>query len=176
MGADKALCVRDGRTFWERQWHLLEKLGLNDRFLVGPRRAAFPVEIECIDDAAAERGPLGGVTAALERARETRVLILAVDMPLVTAEDLAGLLEGAGEQGCVPFRELGGRRYYEPLAAIYPRKAASEARSRLAGLDWSLQGLVRTGVEAGWLREWRLSPAACERFHSFNLPTDLDSK
>lgn len=176
MGADKALCELDGQTFWERQWLLLDSLGVRERFVCGPRRAEFPAEVECIGDAAAERGPLGGVVAALERAQEARVLVLAVDMPRLTVEDMAKLLQAAGGFGCVPFTEEGGRRFYEPLAAVYPKRSAAVARACLEGADWSLQGFARAGVAAGWLREYRLSSEARERFRSLNRPSDLGSK
>lgn len=176
MGTDKALCRYEGVAFWERQWDLLGGLGASERFVCGPRRAEFGDGVECLDDAAAECGPLGGVAAALARTQEALVLVLAVDMPRVQKTDLLAILEAGGERGCVPFTEEAGRRFYEPLAALYPKAAAAEAMARVISGDWSLQSFARAGVGAGWLQEFRLSAEASRRFQSLNQPSDLGSK
>ena len=76
-------------------------------------------------------GALGGLYTALVEAPTERVLVLACDMPFVTApflEHLAALGDGTDEDVIVP-RDSQGQRH--PLCACYHRRIAVAIRQRL---------------------------------------------
>src|SRR5205085_11693073 len=85
-----------------------------------------PVETDFVADAEPSRGPLSGIAAALSHAQSDHVLILAIDMPFITAEYLEILMREI-RAGCGVVPMIGDRA--EPLAAIYSPACASELRA-----------------------------------------------
>jgi len=61
----------------------------------------------------------------------------------------------------------------EPLAAIYPREAATEFQAALAGPDFSLQTVTRLLVESGKLREISVTGEERKLFLNVNELADL---
>jgi molybdopterin-guanine dinucleotide biosynthesis protein A len=174
MGRDKAWLAVDGEPLWRRQLATLRALEPAEVFICGAGRddLAAP-DARALLDAVPDRGPLGGLAAALQASAEPFVVSLAVDLPAMSSEFLAGLVEeaAAGGAGVVP--ELDG--FYQGLAAVYPR-ALAEVAVRLAGdADHSLQHFVREGLAAGLLRARPV--AECERgvFANWNAPEDVKS-
>src|SRR6185295_447743 len=98
-GRDKSALVVDGRTIFDRQLSELSQIA-DEILLVGgtierePRPGVTPIA-----DLIPGCGPLGGLHAALTAARGDRVVVVACDMPYVSAPFLAYLagLVGAGE-------------------------------------------------------------------------------
>ena len=87
---------------------------------------------ECIDPVAGE-GPLRGVLTALENAPTPRVLVAAVDMPLVERRHLDELIALVGPSlALMPARRVDGRRQVEPFPSIFHVDAAEPIRARLA--------------------------------------------
>jgi molybdopterin-guanine dinucleotide biosynthesis protein A len=101
----------------------------------------------------------------------SHLLVLAVDMPFVTREQLR-LLCGLVTEGSGVVPMIGERM--EPLAAIYPREAAPDFLAALAGTDFSLQRLISKLVAAGKMRTF-LVPEQDQRLYlSLNEPNDLN--
>jgi molybdopterin-guanine dinucleotide biosynthesis protein A len=114
---------RSARTILERQLAALAGLS-NDIMLVGRTvDRSRPIDVRSVSDRVADRGPLGGLDAALAAARHDRLILLACDMPFVTTGLLAALADGLlGEEGVeavVPETERG----YHPLCAAYARRS-----------------------------------------------------
>ncbi len=134
MGADKAALDWDGRRAIDRVAALATALGAV-RVLTAGRDHG----LEHVDDPAPGAGPVGGVLAgarALAAHGLTRALVLAVDAPTVTVEDLAPLL-AAAEPGAV----------YEDLPV--PLVVALDALPADAEAGWPLRRLVeRAGLAA----------------------------
>ena len=178
MGRDKALLEFDGEPLWRRQVRLLESLHPSELLVSGPRREEFPVAVRHVADAGESRGPLSGIVSALEASAQPHVLVLAIDLPQMTAaflHELVGrVLPG---RGVVPFSDdaRAARRFYEPLAAVYPRSCLELAIRQLAGTDYSMQRFVRAAVAAGTIVEFRIPPEALPLFQNFNTPEDLAS-
>ncbi len=115
----------------------------------------FPAE-RIIADETPGLGPLGGLATALHAANGAPVLVVAWDMPFVTAELLCELrrLGEAGARAVVPVHGLGG--WAEPLCAWYAPSVLStcrallEAGARRAGalLDALLPGAETVGDAA----------------------------
>ena len=83
--------------------------------------------------------PLRGLTGALEAAEGERVLVVAGDLPLVTADLLLALFAWPEADAVVPRTDDGAH----PLCAIYRREAVLPvARSRLAAGDLKLHDLL----------------------------------
>jgi molybdopterin-guanine dinucleotide biosynthesis protein A len=178
MRTDKALVEIEGIPLWRRQLALLESLKPAELLVSGPRRPGFPPALRNVEDEGVSRGPLSGVAAALRAATCPHVLVLAVDMPFMSRTMLEELRDRlVPGRGVVPFRlEREAReRFYEPLAAIYPRECADLVERHLANADWSMQSLVRAGVSAGQLAEFAIPPAARSCFANVNSPDELPS-
>jgi len=117
-GADKGSLVVDGRTIRDRQIEMLRAVpGIDEILLVGGE-SSHP-EARTIPDRVAEAGPLGGIQAALATIAERggdRAFVLACDMPYVTADLVAYLIElSRHADAVVPSTEQG----YHPLCAVY---------------------------------------------------------
>jgi molybdopterin-guanine dinucleotide biosynthesis protein A len=144
MGRPKGLLRGpDGRPLAERALAVLREAGL-DAALVGVR-AEYAALGPAVPDAAPDAGPLAGLVALLERADGRRVVLLACDMPYVTAADVRALLAIEGRV-VAPRRD--GR--WEPLCAAYESSVLPEARARLDAGRRSVSGLIEAlgAVEA----------------------------
>src|SRR5215469_1568033 len=121
MGRDKATILFRNQPLWQHQLGILSKLE-PEMLLVSARIDPpwRPADVEFVADAHPSRGPLSGIGAALARTTSDHLLVLAVDMPFMTAGYLRGLFQHAG-LGCGVVPMVKNRA--EPLAAIYPREA-----------------------------------------------------
>ncbi len=129
-----------GETLVEHAASLLGSLGL-DVVLVGDLEAYAFFGRELIADARPSAGPLGGLLAALRRARGGPLLALSCDLPDLAPGPLRRLLAADPAHAAVCFAQAG---FLEPLCARYdPARALPVAAARLAAGELSLQGLLR---------------------------------
>jgi len=129
MGADKALLLLDGVTLLQRALGLAHAV-TGDVRIVGARDkyAAFAPVVE---DQYAERGPLGGIHAALSVSSSPLNLILAVDLPFLDVRFLQHLVaEARASNAVVTVPRAGGG--LQPLCAVYRREFAERAEPALA--------------------------------------------
>jgi molybdopterin-guanine dinucleotide biosynthesis protein A len=125
-GHDKSLLPVDGRTIFERQ--LTELLQVAEEILVVGHAAPRP-GVRNVADLVPGCGPLGGLHAALTEARGEITLVVACDMPFVTAGLLARLASLCQHNAAVvPQTERG----YHPLCAAYSRRCLDPVARRLA--------------------------------------------
>jgi molybdenum cofactor guanylyltransferase len=168
MGRDKATLVFAGEPLWQRQLATLKQIGA-DEIMVSARSDPpwRPNGIAFVADGHESHGPWSGVSSSLAQISTTHLLVLAIDMPSMTARYLTTLREQAETgRGIVP--EIGGR--YEPLAAIYPR----DAHVDLANIaDFSLQTFVRWLVDAGKVLVTSVAESDLNLFRNLNEPRDL---
>lgn len=132
-GQDKGALVVGGQTILERQLSVLREVS-DDILLVGSRRA-FPtdgVTTRQIGDRVADSGPLGGLDAALSACRAETLIVVACDMPFISAgllRHLSTLAVSRPEvQAVVPRTKHG----YHPLCAVYTRTCAPIVARHLA--------------------------------------------
>ncbi|MCX6938864.1 MAG: molybdenum cofactor guanylyltransferase [Verrucomicrobia bacterium] len=173
MGRDKARLAhpRSGLPMVEHQVELLRAAGCAECFLAVRAETDYPeigAEITRLFDDGAS-GPLGAIAVGLARAREARVMVLAVDMPGVTAEWVCGLVARATPECGVVVRGAAG---CEPLCTVYPAMAAGAFAKALTAGRLSLQPLVAAGVAEGWLREVS-APEDEAVLANWNAPKDL---
>jgi len=165
-GLDKSALVVDGRSIFERQ--IAELSQVADEILIIGRSAPAPkttrrhssvppsrkgettlsfeaadgsrpaVTIRFANDQLPGRGPLGGLDAALSSAAGDPVLVVACDMPFITADLLRYLLSCSdGVDAVVPKSDRG----YHPLCAVYKRACRPAIRRRLAAGRLAVSGL-----------------------------------
>jgi molybdopterin-guanine dinucleotide biosynthesis protein A len=157
MGTDKALLPYHGGTLVAAVAREVEAAA-GSVVLVG-RPDGFE-GFHAIPDRYPGEGPLGGILTALHHTFADWNLILACDMPRVSAEFLRELLERADGDGLVP---VGPSGRPEPLCAVYHRRA-------LSGMEAAFARGVRK-VTAAFTEEMRLSPVA-SGFQNVNTPED----
>lgn len=171
MGQDKAGLLIDGQPLWQRQVGVLRAIHPAELFISG--RADGPYQgagIPIIQDTEPDLGPLGGLAAAFHHATTDWLLVLAIDLPKMTADFLTGLVrEVSPGIGLVPV--LGER--FEPLAALYPRACLPLIEEGLQNPDRSLQRVVRSAVDHGWLRPRPVRENEADLFRNVNRPEDL---
>jgi molybdopterin-guanine dinucleotide biosynthesis protein A len=138
MGADKAALEFCGKTLLAVALELAYSV-TSDVRLVGPReRLAGMKEFSngslehpaaVVEDVFPDRGPLGGIHAALSAGSAELNLMLAIDTPFLSRELLLYVLHRAGwSSATVTVPRVGGR--YHPLCAVYRRgflRRATEA-------------------------------------------------
>lgn len=171
MGRDKAAIVWEGRTLLERQVALAWSLRPQEVFVVGRTQAEVGVSnARGLPDAQPGQGPLGGLATVLGATPCAHVLLLAVDMPALTKEFLAGILaQRADGVGVVPRTARG----WEPLAAVYPRELAAEAVASVAAGRLGLQRFVDDAVQNGRIRTYHVRSEEAALLANWNAPGDL---
>jgi molybdopterin-guanine dinucleotide biosynthesis protein A len=114
MGTDKSRLTVDGLTFTEKIAGALAQITQSVK-VVG--KSAVDLGLESTSDIFEQWGALGGLHAALAACRMEWSLIVACDLPFVTAKlftRLAGLRPGF--EAVVPVQQNG---YVQPLCALY---------------------------------------------------------
>ena len=192
MGRDKSALTVNGEPLWQRQLAVLRATNPAELFISGKSDGPYAdCGVEILADEIPDCGPLGGIATALRRCTSERLLVLAVDMPAMTAEFLRSLLEESQRtgMGIVPSVAADGRRRadrdrsarllpsaatgIEPLAAIYPRAALAIADECLRTGERKLEAFIRK-LEASQLVSVR--PVADQEaaiFANWNEPKDL---
>jgi molybdopterin-guanine dinucleotide biosynthesis protein A len=117
-----------------------------------------------------DAGPLAGIVAALEQCANPLLLVLAVDMPAMSADYLRKLITQSGAaRGVVPWRRAGRP---EPLCAVYPRAVLAEARALLQGGHYAVTGLASAAGALGLIRPLVIVPEEEPLFANWNAPGD----
>lgn len=170
MGRDKAYLELGGRTMLSRAIHVaaavagtVKIVGSFDRFRM------FGLVVE---DQYHERGPLGGIHAALKSSSTPLNLMLAVDLPFIDERFLTHLLSVAQRSTAIVTvpRSEGG---WQPLCAVYrlefgeiAEKALLEGKNRIDRLFGQ--------VEVRAIEEQELVAWGCREniFRNLNTPED----
>ena len=171
FGSPKTLARLHGKPLWKVAAERLAPVCDDIVAIVNHPGVARAVELETLPDRRPLLGPLGGIDAALARARRggcTGVLVLAVDMPWVETAALQRLADAWREHGRACLPRAGPPFGLHPLCGVYPTTSiaplarALAARSLETGaFALSLDPLVvDTGLAVGRLR-------------SVNRPRDL---
>lgn len=154
MGADKAALEVAGEAAARRTARLLASL-FEDVLLVGGEPPAGTPGRR-VADPAGPRCALRGLVGALEAARAPRVLVVATDLPGLTADLLLALVALPEADVVVPRSPGGG---LEPLCALYHRdRVLPLARARLGAGELALHALL------GELRATTLAGSALAAF------------
>jgi molybdenum cofactor guanylyltransferase len=162
MGRDKALLEIAREPLIERTVRLAASVASHVRVVGGAARLAGR-GFEILSDEIPNAGPLAGIATALNATSHDWNLILACDLPYLTSDWLAYLVERATAtrlDAVVPKSANG----YEPLCAMYRKSCVVAAQMGVDRGDLRVQDFV---VELG--RQGHLDtvePAAWNRFDS----------
>ena len=171
MGHDKRLIDFDGRPLWKQQLDTLTSLQPDELVISGEVAGPWKDSGHTIvPDTATDAGPLAGIAAILATVRSPLLLVLAVDMPHMTADFLRRLLaQCTPARGVVPSHP----DLFEPLAAIYPRDCATLVNNCLLTSNFSLQNFVQGCTRGGLLQAVEIAKDDAHLFHNLNTPEDL---
>ena len=133
-----------------------------------PAIAASLPALRPVPDAVPGGGPLGGIVSAL-RATGRDTLVVAWDMPFVTAEHLRPLITVGGDAEVIAW-EADGR--VEPLCALYRAGATSELAALFAAGERSPREALRR-FRVHLVR--RTTTAGLSPFASVNTPEQLEA-
>lgn len=172
MGRDKAFVPFGSETLLSRALKLASAVA--ERVSIVGEVDKFAAFASVVTDVYPDRGPLGGIHAALSATSTEQNLVLAVDLPFVEQRFLEYLIEEAQKSAAVvTVPHAGGG--FQPLCAIYRlefRDLAEEAlrngRNKIDPLFAKInprivaeEELVREGFSA-------------EMFRNLNTPQDLE--
>ena len=147
LGRDKALLEIGGRSLLERVAEAVREAA-GSVTLVGNPELYGRLGYEVIPDPVAGAGPLAGIAAALERSRAEWNLVVACDLPEITAGFLSALLYRAAASPadcCLP---AGPSGLPEPLCAAYRKRCLPAIRSALdRGVRKVTEGLAGLALE-----------------------------
>ena len=141
-------------------------------FVVGTESEAWTARgLEVVPDEIPGAGALGGIYTAIVRSPCDRTLVLACDMPFVSAAFLGRLAAEDAADAVMPRTHRG----YEPLCAIYSRACAPEIRARLE------RGELQASVPPSGVRVVEIGPEIIARydpdglmFMNVNTPHDYE--
>jgi molybdopterin-guanine dinucleotide biosynthesis protein A len=172
MGRDKALLRLPGSSLllWQRQLRVLEELKPEEILWSGPPQPGMPADIRIVADAVQDAGPLAGIAACLETSRGDCLVVLAIDLPHMSPAFLQRLLaRSSAERGVV----ARNGDFFEPLAAVYPKKITPLALDHLRQGRLAMQDLIGEALGRGWLEAVPLDETDAALFRNVNTPSDL---
>lgn len=171
MGSDKAFLDFAGRTLLVRALDLARSVTPDVKIVGDPEKFASFAPTVC--DLYSNRGPLGGIHAALTNSTTDLNLILAVDLPFLDPRFLQYLIAASeSTDAVVTVPQAGG--HLHPLCAIYRRpflphaeRALAESRNKLDALFSEVPVRIISEEE---LKAAGFTPSI---FRNLNTPEDL---
>jgi molybdenum cofactor guanylyltransferase len=172
MGKDKAFLRLGVETLLSQALQVARAVATEVRIVGDAKKyAAFG---RVVEDVYRDRGPLGGIHAALSSSATKLNLMLAVDLPFVGSEVLKYLLLRARESGAMAVvpRASGG---LQPLCAVYRRGFAEAAEQSLREGKNKIDSLFAR-VETCFIEENELVRAgfSVEMFRNLNTPEEFE--
>jgi molybdopterin-guanine dinucleotide biosynthesis protein A len=142
-GIDKSALEVGTQSILDRQLSLLRGLTPHILIVTGDTSRAPATDLPVVVDRVQGAGPLSGIYTALVEAPTDQVLVIACDMPFLTAPFLTRLAaRGVDVEVAVP-RSAAGRH---PLCASYTRAIAGHLKARIDSgnlrVREALEGLV----------------------------------
>ncbi len=171
MGRDKAWLQADGRSLISRALSVVRDTGIEELFISGrPGTDYSALQCPVLFDLEIDCGPLSGIERALEEASAPLILVLAVDMPHMTAGFLRKLLAHCQPlTGVIP--KLRGE--YEPLAAVYPKRCQFIARDFLRKGQRAVRDFANACLREHAVRVLPVANADAHCFDNWNTPSDV---
>jgi molybdenum cofactor guanylyltransferase len=173
MGTDKAALLLEGRTFVQRI--AKELLAVTDSVtLIGRESRKLQLNLPSAPDIYENWGALGGVHSALSASRSPWSLIVACDLPFVTAELFARLAGLRQDFEGVAAIQKDGRP--QPLAALYRNDPCLIVADQLIKSGERRPIALLQSVRTRWtpFRELQELPGAERFFDNINTPQDYE--
>ena len=148
MGRDKALLSIEGISLVERTAQFVRDAAGSVTLIGAPERYAH-LGLPAIPDLIADSGPIGGLYTALQRTRSDWNLVVACDMPGLSANFLRRLLEAAiGQNSAALVPETASGLH--PLCAVYHRRILPAVASAIQHKQFKMHDLLRLIQAASW--------------------------
>jgi molybdopterin-guanine dinucleotide biosynthesis protein A len=129
MGRDKALLLHHGEALASAIAREVERAA-GQCTLIGDPSRYQPLGYPVIADIYPGEGPLGGILTALRHSSADWNVIVACDMPQITAELFRGLLEAADQRSDLDvLAPMGPSARFEPLCSVYHRRCGPVLQS-----------------------------------------------
>ena len=157
MGTDKSLLLIERQTFTERIAETLLQVA-ESVTLVGRNSTQATTDLRRVADVYPQWGALGGLHAALSACKQDWAIVVACDLPFVTAELFSFLASLRMDYDAVVPVQHDGRP--QPLAALYRVDPCLERATEL--------------IKAGRRRPLNLLDAVNTRWVQFDELTNLD--
>ncbi len=173
MGRDKALLDFGGVPLIQHIASLVQPL-TGTPVVVGPSDRYVNLKLRVIPDDAQGVGPLGGIATALRDSREPWNLILGCDMPLLTSEWLAHLIDRAlnSEADAILPQSAHGA---EPLCAMYRKRCEASIMKAIArGVRKVTDCVAALSIERIEPEEWKTFDSSGLLFRNLNSPQDIE--
>ena len=132
MGRDKALLPYRGGLLVEFVARAV-KLAAGSAALVGSPGRIGPLGYPILPDIYPGEGPLGGILSVLQHNPADWSLIVACDMPEISAGFLSGLLDAAEREDADALIPAGPSGLLEPLCAVYHRRSREALYQAFSG-------------------------------------------
>jgi molybdopterin-guanine dinucleotide biosynthesis protein A len=173
MGTDKATLLLGGRTFVQRIAGELLAV-TNSVTLIGNDSEKLQLNLPGAPDVHKNWGALGGVHAALSASQSPWSLIVACDLPLVTAELFARLAGLREDFEAVAAIQKDGRP--QPLAALYRSNPCLVRANQLIKSGERRPIALLQSVRTRWtpFSELQELPGAEHFFDNINTPQDYE--
>ncbi len=177
MGQDKARLEWQGGPLWQHQIETLTRLPAQRR-LISCREEQklqdtphFADWEWLFDPSGDEQGPMGAVARAL-RLVNMPLVVLAVDMPFMTAEFLQRELIARSTAGRGAF--FHNEQGIEPMAALYVPEMLPVMEGRLARGELGLQRMIEEAVKLNLADLRVLNEEERPLFANLNTPAELE--
>ena len=172
MGTDKAFLEFSGRSLLANALDLAKTI--TDRVVMVGDPGKFAAFGPVVSDVYPNRGPLGGIHAALASSEAELNLVIGVDLPFLEPRFLQHLTSAA--KSCdaivtVPFVDS----HYEPLCAVYRRSFVHLADAALAASRNKIDALF-SGIEVRTISDEELASTGFSptMFRNLNTPKDWE--
>lgn len=173
MGRSKAALELGGVAMLLRTARLVEAVA-GAPTVIGSQGDGDSFGLATIGDDAAGMGPLGGIATALKASEAPWNLIVACDLPYLTAPWLGFLIKRAvasHADAVMPMNTRGA----EPLCAMYHKRCEEAIRAALArGVRKVTDGLQDVLVELIDPFEWKAFDSEGLLFKNMNSPEDYE--
>jgi molybdopterin-guanine dinucleotide biosynthesis protein A len=172
MGRDKAQLLFNARTSIERVATELLAVALPVT-MVGARQHYRHLSLRNVPDVHPGWGALGGIQAALKACERDWALIVACDLPFITAQLFERLATLRGDQtdAVVPV-QADGRP--QPLCALYRRETCLPEAERLIERDEHTPRALLAAVRTRWIEMDELEDLPGAKNFFFNVNTQAD--
>ncbi|HEV2801868.1 MAG TPA: molybdenum cofactor guanylyltransferase [Pyrinomonadaceae bacterium] len=174
MGTDKSRLQIGGRTFTERVAAALGALTA-EVSIVSARPDSNELKLPVVADVYRDCGALGGLHAALDACRARWAAVVSCDLPFVTGELFARLVELRTEDAdAVVPRQADGRA--QPLCALYRRDSALAVAARLLAEGERRPRVLLQALHTRWVAPAELAdlPGSELFFLNVNTPEDYE--
>jgi len=171
MGRDKAWVELGGKPLLALAVERIRALGIAEIFISGRAGEDYSaVDGQVLLDLEPGFGPLGGIERGLHECSSPLLLVLAVDLPQMTAAFLKKLVARCAPlTGVVP--KLHGQ--LEPLAAIYPKRCHAFAFDALSKSRRVAQDFAKACLHEQAVRTFSVPAADARCFANWNTPADV---